>query len=43
MNVIVDNYNGIIVAGLCRMLVELPGAEWPEVLLDVIVGLYMLP
>ena len=33
-------YNGIIVARLHRMLVELPGVGWPEVLPDVLAGLY---
>ena len=43
MNGIVEYCNGIIVAGLHRMLVELPGVGWPEVLPDILAGLYMLP
>ena len=43
MNGIVGCYNGVIVAGLCRMLVVLPGVIWPEILLDVLVVLRMLP
>ena len=43
MNGIVERYNGIIVSGLHRMLVELPGVGWPKVLPDVLAGLSMLP
>ena len=40
---IVEHCNGIIVARLLRMLVELLGIGWPEVLLYVLAGLCMLP
>ena len=42
-NGIVECYNSIIVAGLRRILVELPSLGWPEVLPDVLAGLCMLP
>ena len=43
MNGIVECYNGIIVVRLRRMLVELPGVGWPEVLPNVLARLSMLP
>ena len=38
-----ERYNGIIVARLCRMLVELPRVGWPEVTPNILAGLYILP
>ena len=39
---ILECCNGIIVAGLYRMLVKVLGVGWLEVLPDVLVGLLML-
>ena len=36
MNGIVEQYNGVIVPGLCSMLTDLSGVVWPEVLSDVL-------
>ena len=40
---ILEFYNGILVFGQLRMLVELLGAGWSEVQQDVLVGLSMFP
>ena len=40
MNRIVEHCNSVIVAGLHRMLVELLGVGWPEVLADVLADVF---
>ena len=42
-NGLVERYNGLVVAGLRRMLVAVPGATWEEVLPEVLAGLRLLP
>ena len=37
-----EHYDGIVVAGICRMLLEPLGFGWPEVLRDVLPKLCVL-